>query len=109
RLEDESRMDLGVGPGDDAKVLEWLGELPSDGGRAWIAVGPGSKMPAKRWPLLRFEKVVSDLISEFDCWPVVFGGEEDRVIGDWLLERWGRGYDAAGALDIRSSLAAMKR
>ena len=31
------------------------------------------------------------------------------MIGDWLLERWGRGYNAAGALGIRSGLAAMKQ
>jgi len=30
------------------------------------------------------------------------------VIGAWLLDRWGSGYNAAGALGIRSSLAAMK-
>jgi ADP-heptose:LPS heptosyltransferase len=39
----------------------------------------------------------------------VFGGEEDRVIGDWLLERWGRGYNAAGSLGLRASLSAIKR
>jgi ADP-heptose:LPS heptosyltransferase len=66
-------------------------------------------MPAKRWPLRRFERLITDLIAEFDVWPVVFGGEEDRVIGEWLLQRWGRGYNAAGGLGIRSSLAAMKR
>jgi ADP-heptose:LPS heptosyltransferase len=65
-------------------------------------------MPAKRWPLERFLHVIGELISEFDIWPVIFGGEEDRVIGAWLLDRWGSGYNAAGALGIRSSLAAMK-
>jgi asparagine synthase (glutamine-hydrolysing) len=104
-----SRMDLGLGPDDDAPVFEWLADLGPDGHHMWVAVGPGSKMPAKRWPLLRFEKLVSDLIAEFDVWPVIFGGEEDRIIGDWLLEHWGRGYNAAGALGIRSGLAAMKR
>jgi asparagine synthase (glutamine-hydrolysing) len=107
--EDESRMDLGLGPDDDAPVFEWLAGLGPDGDHVWIAIGPGSKMPAKRWPLRRFEKLVSDLIAEFDVWPVVFGGEEDRVIGDWLLAHWGRGYNAAGSLGIRSGLAAMKR
>ena len=106
---DRSRMDLGLGEADAAVMRGWLSTLPSDEGRAWIAVGPGSKMPAKRWPLSRFLHVIGNLISEFDIWPVVFGGEEDRVIGDWLLDRWGSGYNAAGALGIRASLAAMKR
>ena len=107
--EDESRMDLGLGPEDDAAVSSWTARQPSDGDRVWVAVGPGSKMPAKRWPLRRFQEVIVDLINEFDIWPVVFGGEEDRVIGDWLLVQWRRGYNAAGALDLRASAAALKR
>jgi ADP-heptose:LPS heptosyltransferase len=102
-------MDLGLGSEEHAAVDAWLDNLPFDGDRVWIAVGPGSKMPAKRWPLSRFLQVIGNLILEFDIWPVVFGGEEDRTIGEWLLERWGRGYNAAGALGIRPSLAGMKR
>jgi asparagine synthase (glutamine-hydrolysing) len=101
--------DLHLGSQDEAPVSEWLADLPPDEGRVWVAVGPGSKMPAKRWPLERFRKVVGELIEEFDIWPVVFGGEEDKVIGDWLLDKWGRGYTAAGSLGLRPSLAAMKR
>lgn len=107
--EDSTRTDPGLGPEDDAPVYAWLKGLPNDGGRTWVAVGPGSKMPSKRWPLKRFETVIRELINQFDIWPVVFGGEEDRIIGDWLLKKWGRGYNAAGALNIRSGLAAMKR
>src|SRR5438067_10309890 len=105
---DRLRMDVGLSEADEAVMDGWLSTLPSDEGRTWIAVGPGSKMPAKRWPLERFLHVIGELISEFDIWPVIFGGEEDRVIGAWLLDRWGSGYNAAGALGIRSSLAAMK-
>jgi ADP-heptose:LPS heptosyltransferase len=107
--DDRTRMDLGLGPSDDALVRDWMAKLPEDGGRVWVAVGPGSKMPAKRWPLRRFEELITHLISEFDIWPVIFGGEEDKTIGDWLLNHWKRGYNAAGALGIRSSLAAMRR
>jgi asparagine synthase (glutamine-hydrolysing) len=106
---DESTMDLGIGPNDEALLDQWLKDLPPDGGRDWIAIGPGSKMPAKRWQLRRFEEVVHRLINEFEIWPVIFGGEEDKVFGDWLLEKWSCGYNAAGALGIRSSLAAMQR
>jgi asparagine synthase (glutamine-hydrolysing) len=107
--EDESQMDLGLRPEDDAPLLSWLAKLPSDQDRIWLAVGPGSKMPAKRWPLKRFREVVDLLIQQFNVWPVVFGGKEDRVIGEWLLQQWGRGYNAAGALDLRPSAAALKR
>jgi ADP-heptose:LPS heptosyltransferase len=39
----------------------------------------------------------------------VFGGREDREIGDRLIDNWGRGYDAAGALGLRPAAAALKR
>ena len=109
--EDDARlMDLGLGEAEESAVQNWLGHLSDDAGRVWIAVGPRSKMPAKRWPLRRFEELIRRLIAEFDVWPVVFGGEEDQVFGDWLIgERWGRGYNAAGVLGVRPSLAAMKR
>ena len=55
--EDRSRMDLGLGDDEDRAVTDWLAKWPEDGGRAWVAVGPGSKMPSKRWPLRRFEQV----------------------------------------------------
>jgi len=103
QLANDSLMDVGVHLADEQRVEEWLRGLPSDGGRRWVAIGPGSKMPAKRWPLYRFEKVVNDLVAELNIRPVVFGGEEDRVIGDWLLARWARGYNAAGFLGIRPS------
>jgi asparagine synthase (glutamine-hydrolysing) len=100
---------LALAAQDERPFHDWLGERGPDGGRVWVAVGPGSKMPAKRWPLLRFEEVVVDLIEEFDIWPVVFGGSEDAVIGDWLLNKWGRGYNAAGSLGIRPSLVALQK
>ncbi|MEN3368660.1 MAG: hypothetical protein V7609_803 [Verrucomicrobiota bacterium] len=104
------RFDLGLGQREETDIARWLETQPQpDGHRRWIAVGPGSKMPAKQWPLERYDQVVRDLIAGFDIWPVVFGGEEDREIGDGLIERWGRGYNAAGALGVRAAGVALKR
>jgi len=104
------RFDLGLSQREEADVAHWLEtQSEPDGHRRWIAVGPGSKMPAKRWPLDRYDEVVRDLIAGFDIWPVVFGGNEDREIGDGLIERWGRGYNAAGALGIRAAGVALRR
>ncbi len=86
----------------------WHRDLPDDGGRLWVAVGPGSKMPAKRWPVDRFAGVISELIREHDIWPIIFGGKEDREIAHELLRDWGRGYNAAGALSVRTAIAAMR-
>ncbi len=102
-------LDLGLGEEDQLAVNRWLDPLPEDGGRRWIGVGPTSKMPAKRWPLERFEEVVRRLVEQFDIWPVVFGAAEEKMIGDQLLEKWGRGYNAAGALGVRAAASALQR
>jgi ADP-heptose:LPS heptosyltransferase len=104
------RFDLGLGEKEEREVTSWLqAQTQTDAGRRWIAVGPGSKMQAKRWPLERYDSVVRDLIGAFDIWPVVFGGPEDEEIGAGLIERWGRGYNAAGALGVRAAGVALKR
>lgn len=100
-------LELGLGA-QEAKVMqEWLQKQPSDSGHQWVGIGPGSKMPAKQWPVERFRQVINQLIDEFDVWPVVFGGTEDKIIGDELLASWGRGYNAAGSLDVRSASWAL--
>jgi asparagine synthase (glutamine-hydrolysing) len=104
-----SSFELNLGARETDLLEKWLTEQKGDGARPWLAVGPGSKMPAKQWPLERFGSVVDRLIEEFDVWPVVFGGGEDRQAGQQLLERWERGYNAAGALDIRTAALALKR
>ena len=106
---DSAKMELGIGAAEEQEVERWLNQIPFDGGRAWVAVGPGSKMPAKRWPVERFGEVVGRLIEEFDIWPVVFGGREDRIIGEVLLKKWNCGHNAAGSLGLRGALAALKR
>jgi ADP-heptose:LPS heptosyltransferase len=104
------RFDLGLDEKELNEVNAWLaGQSQDAGGRRCIGVGPGSKMPAKQWPLENYDAVVRDLIGAFDIWPIVFGGPEDREIGDGLIERWGRGYNAAGALDVRAAGVALKR
>ncbi|MGJ0396975.1 MAG: glycosyltransferase family 9 protein [Methylocystis sp.] len=104
----EGSLDLALGDAEAAAVARWRATLGADGGRTWIGVGPGSKMPAKRWPLQRFGEVVDRLIARYDIWPVALGGPEDRHDGDVLLARWGRGHNAAGALSVRESSMALR-
>jgi asparagine synthase (glutamine-hydrolysing) len=104
----QARADLRLGLSEETEVAGWLGRLPFDNNRLWIGVGPGSKMPAKRWPEERFHEVMAELIKEFDVWPVVFGGNEDAGLGDRLISAWGCGYNAAGALSLRGSAAALR-
>lgn len=100
-------LDLGLGSTEEHEVADWLRSQCSDGGRTWIGIGPGSKMPAKRWDLSRFTEVVRGLIKEFDVWPVVFGGPEDAKIAQDLLSSWGRGFNAAGELSVRGAASAL--
>ncbi|MGD1083156.1 MAG: glycosyltransferase family 9 protein [Verrucomicrobiota bacterium] len=102
-------MSLGLGPAEERALADWVAGLPPDGGRRWLAVGPGSKMPAKRWPVDRYERVVKALIQEFDLWPVIFGAREEARIGRQLITAWGRGYNAAGPLGLLPAAAALKR
>jgi ADP-heptose:LPS heptosyltransferase len=101
--------DLNVGESEEAAVKEWLAKLPYDGGRRWIGIGPGSKMTAKLWPIERYEDIGYQLISKFDLWPIIFGGQEDRQAGMELVARWGRGYVAAGSLNVRQSIATLEK
>ena len=74
----QGSIDMCLGDNEAFELERWRSKLGSDGGRTWIGVGPGSKMPAKRWPLERFGEVVSQLIARHDIWPVIFGGPEDK-------------------------------
>ena len=104
------KFSLGLNDRDENAVDTWLElQIARDAGRPWVAVAPGSKMPSKQWPLERYDAVVRDLIGSYDIWPVVFGGSEDAEIGTGLIDRWGRGYNAAGALNVRAAKAALKR
>jgi len=103
------QMDVGISMVERRSVDLWASEKVLCGGRAWVGLGPGSKMPAKMWPSERYFEVVSMLIQKHDIWPVVFGGREDRALGLKLVERWGRGSVAAGELGVRLGIAALER
>ncbi len=105
----EGRWDLNLGEAEERAVEHWLPSRRRDGGYSWIAVGPGTKMPAKQWPVRRFEELITRLIEEEDVWPVVFGGPEDRETALSLVSRWGRGYVAAGKLGVRPAMSALRR
>jgi ADP-heptose:LPS heptosyltransferase len=105
----KGKMALNVGIREKTVVEQWVNSLPFDGGRRWIALGIGSKMPVKLWPLDRYVKVVSRLIEKYHVWPVIFGSFEDQRAGKILIKECGCGYVAAGSLNIRQSLAALEK
>ena len=105
----QGRVDIGIGEREQDNVKQWLSGLPDDGGRRWIAIGPGSKMPCKIWPCERYLAVAKCLLAEYDLWPIIFEGTGDRELDEKLVQELGRGYVPAGVLGVRDSMAAMKR
>lgn len=105
----QGRCDLGLHESDHLAFQRWADTLPGDGGRRWVAFAPGSKMPSKIWPEARYAEVGQRLIESHDIWPVIFGGGEDAAAGRRLIDGWGRGYLAAGALGIRAAAVGLTR
>jgi heptosyltransferase-3 len=105
----KGRADIALGPQDFARMEQWRLRLADDRGRPWIAIGPGSKMPAKRWEEARFAELGRRLIATYNAQPVIFGGPEEKPLALRLMAQWGRGHLAAGTLDVRASAAALSR
>ncbi len=75
-----------------------------------VAIGPGSKMPAKRWPRERFRDVGTQLLQKYpELHLVVVGGIEDSDLGHELCRQWGeRAHNLAGQLTPYASAAVLQ-
>lgn len=81
-------------------------------GRRLLGVGPGSKMPAKRWFMERFIAVLQRAVETDErLGVVVLGGPEDRPAGEAILDALpaGAAVNVAGDLNIIESAAALAR
>lgn len=74
-----------------------------------VGVAPSSKWESKIWAEDRFEFVVGKLIEQKNIFPIIFGGPEDRKIGERLLEKWKTGANAAGELNVRQAASALSK
>lgn len=88
---------------------DWLDKNGALEGKQLVAVAPGSKWDSKIWMEERYAETVGELVKRRDVFPVVFGGEEDREKGNRLVQFWKTGANAAGALSVRQSAAALRR
>lgn len=105
----EATIDLDLTEAEQKQADEWLHDKLPIGVSPFVGFGPGSKWPSKVWPEERFLEVGLRLIQERDIFPVVFGGPEDRLLGDRLIRTWGRGANAAGELNVRQAGGALAR
>jgi heptosyltransferase III len=107
----EGRIELGLTREELSFPDPWMegAGIPDPARQRLLAVGPGGKMPAKMWPMERYEHVVSELIRRHDVWPIVFGGGQDVDFGRRLIATWQRGTLAAGTLLVRQAAAVLGR
>ena len=98
-----------VGDEDKIRAKECLEALHQSHARL-VALGPGSKMPAKMWPKERFLELGRRLLERYpDTALVVLGGRSDHELGDWLCRHWnGRALNLAGKLSIYESAAVLR-
>lgn len=90
----------------EKSVEKYFSNLPQSD---YVAFGPWSKMPCKRWPLERFEQVGRFLIREKGVFPVILGGANERQIGEVLLKTWeGLGLNLCG-ITLSESAQALRR
>lgn len=87
------------------RVSEWRRTIVGDT-CPLVAVGPGSLMPAKAWPLERFGEL-GRRILQHDAVPVVVGGDAERALGADLTRQWSGGVNAAGAWSVLESAALL--
>jgi ADP-heptose:LPS heptosyltransferase len=103
-------MDLALTAAEMRDAAAWWSSAGySDGDRMRaVAIGAGSKVPSKVWPEDRFFALGRRLILEGGFLPVIFGGSEDRDVGERLVAGWGTGVVVAGRLTVRESAALMQ-
>lgn len=92
------------------EVIRIRPELEQIGSQRIIALGPGSKMSAKRWSKDRFNELGQRLLLfDNNLRIVIVGGAEDSSIGDYLCSALGNNaVNLAGRLSIYGSAALLK-
>jgi ADP-heptose:LPS heptosyltransferase len=102
-------MDLRLTEGEIKEAKDWLSsQKVLNQQQMLIGMGVGSKMPAKIWPKERYALLGRHICEQLGGIPIIFGGPEDRELGDSLIKEWQTGANAAGALPVRQAAAALK-
>jgi lipopolysaccharide heptosyltransferase III len=101
-------MDLLLTEAEVKQAKDWLANhLGLNEPGILIGMGVGGKRSAKVWPRERFAQLGRYLIDQLAGVPVIFGGPEDRELGNSLISEWGAGANAAGELTVRQAAAAL--
>ncbi len=102
---------LPVPKADSQAAQSLLSKFGLGDGASLIAVGLGSKMPAKRWPLERFRELGQRLLDKHpDVHLVIVGGADDTALGEQLCLEWRtRSHNVAGRLSAYGSAEVLRR
>ena len=91
-------------------VAQKLRDFDVDAGKATIGVNAGSVWPTKRWWVEGFAGFIGLVKAQIDCQVLLFGGPDDAVIAQRLLERCGgKAVNLAGKFSLRELPAAIGR
>lgn len=95
--------------GERVKALLAVGGLGT--GRPIVAMCPGSKQAAKRWPLERYAALGARLITEAGVDVAIIGGPDEARAAALVTRDWPAGRFAvlAGALSVLESAQALRR
>jgi heptosyltransferase III len=102
-------FDLHLGSAEEARVEEWLRDNNMTfGEQTWIAFAPFSKMQVKLWPKERYNLLGKYLIDRYGIIPIILGGADERPQGDYLIEQWHAGRNAAG-MPVRETAVLLRK
>ncbi len=101
-------MDLLLTEAEVNQAKDWLtNHFGLNEPRILIGMGVGGKYPPQVWQRERFAELGRYLIDQLAGVPVIFGGPEDRELGNSLINEWRAGANAAGELTVRQAAAAL--
>jgi heptosyltransferase-3 len=101
-------MDLLLTQEEKDYARDWLlDRIDPDKHQILVGIGVGGKCSTQIWPGERFARLGRLIIDQIGGVPIVFGGPEERNLGESLVNDWRAGANAAGELNVRQAAAAL--
>lgn len=102
---------LRIGEAERLKVDSLWREHRIPSGTRLVAMAPGGKWPAQRWPLDRYAALVRKLLSAYsDAYLIIIGSQEDSDAAEAISRDLGdRVIDCTGRLTVLQSAEALRR